>query len=283
MTATAEHEAPWGPDEVAAHLGLPAHWVRRLHEIGLLPTPEDHPDGQPGWDPEDVRVWNRRTHALAATQLVGAQDLRLLAMALRPVPLRSLLAHSNLARSTLQRRLADTALACLRSVPAGQAARWQGFHAKGATVEQIAQRFGASRSLVRLTLEGLPAVGGGSDASVVFRARPLWRRGLSQRAIADALGISRARLNKAAHALPDVLGPPRWTASTVTEALGWSADNIYAHLRGGTFPQPDGREGTVRWWWPPTVLAWAAANTKTCPRCGARVMLMRNHQRAHPL
>lgn len=244
---TVQPSPHWGSPEVAAHLGVPSHWVARLHEVRLLPVRAGYCDGEPLWLAEDVRVWTRREQALSATMPVRREDLRLLASAMRPIPFGDLAARHAQDRSVLLRRLAGTALSRLWSMPAGQMARWQRMYEAGLSVEDVAIQCGSAVAQVRLALEGVPALGDRSDASLIARTQPLWRRGLSERAIAAALGVSRARLGSAADAVPGAFEPPRWTTSTITDVLGWSTDNIYSRLRSGTFPIPDGYEGAQRW------------------------------------
>lgn len=269
----------WTETDIAAHLGIPPHWARCLSEIGRLPARLEGHSVEGGWDPEAVRVWQRREAARLATRPVRTKDLRLLAEGLRPAPLRHMTKAAG-GRTALVRRVTDAALACLSGVGPATADSWQRLRDQGLADRAIARQHGIGVTTVRLVLDGIPGLGSGAGSSLAFRARPLWRRGLSQRDIAAALGVSRKRL-RATLAIPAGGFDPRWTTTDATAALGWSDDNVYGRIRSGTFPPPDGHEDRVRWWWPHTVVTWAAANTQPCPRCGARVTLLVNHMRSH--
>lgn len=138
----------------------------------------------------------------------------------------------------------------------------------------MARHLGAAAR--RLIHDGIPSY---TDAPVSQDAfNRLWLQGLPLNDIRAALSIGlRAAKTHAAAA------PPRWVGKDVAAFLGWSRENHRLRLARGHFPAPDGRDGAVKdWWWPATVVEWAASQRFVrCPQCKASVARLKQHLTKH--
>lgn len=105
----------------------------------------------------------------------------------------------------------------------------------------------------------------------------LWVQGLPLDDIRSALAIG-PKVAKA-HAAK---APPRWVGKDVAAFLGWSRENHRLRLSRGSFPEPDGRDGSKDWWWPATITEWADTQAFIrCPHCNASVARLKQHLTKH--
>lgn len=138
-------------------------------------------------------------------------------------------------------------------------------HRAGQSVQELATRIRAGRSLVRLIVDAwaVPA----EDTSTVVRQ--LWTDGASWEQIAHE--INRSKADGPAHrqtpqpspaALSGRRRPQSRCSSTHPHHIRCPQDHACdGHL-------PSGRP----WWWASTIDPWAARALRRCPECGARLV-----------
>lgn len=235
---------PKAVEAVCVMLGLGNAWAPTLQRLEV--------------DLSEPMAWRRRF--LADTEPVTVGDLRIAALRMRglgPTRIASRIGrrslpprhHIDRACLAIAVRLADTGL--------------------------IPKELRAGGTSQRLVHDGIPSYAGDPVPQCAFDR--LWLQGLPLETIRAELsiGLKVAKTHAAA-------APPRWVGKEVAAFLGWSRENHRLRLSRGYFPEPDGRDGVKDWWWPATVIEWAASQPFVrCPKCNASVLRLKQHLTKH--
>lgn len=237
-----------GPQETP--LGALADvWAQRLAARGLT-----HPSLRAEWL-EDPR-----------RGVVTESDLELLRLRVeeRLGPL-EVGARVGISSEAVRRRTRRAAL-LLVAAHVDDAPAWRQARDAGASDEDVAAVSGVDPVVVRLALDGWPAVARWTDEQMVGAVRA-WRSGQPVDAVARELGLTRDRLTRHMRSGLVRLSPDRLTRANVARRLGWRDNYLRVRLADGSLPPPDGDDGGA-WWWDGTVEVWASSVLRWwCEEC----------------
>lgn len=182
-----------------------------------------------------------------------------------------LAAERNVTHSAVQSLLTDTMLRLLAPV-VEDVDRWDQARRSGISDESIAALAGIPPVVVTLALDGWPS-SSSSPPERVIAAHAAWAQGAPRHEVAAALGVPPERLIRGLINGDYVLTPARLTSVDLRSRFGWTPSAIALYRRKRWLPTPDGRDGTIWWWWQSTIDRWQAGRTlHWCDQCGQAFM-----------
>lgn len=148
---------------------------------------------------------------------------------------------------------------------------WRSMLERGESMEVIAVGAGVPSCVVTLALAGLS--GRPDDVLVrdmLIEASRRWRAGADDAHVAEAFGRSTQWYRRARRSGRVWLAPERMHKGDIAEYAGVADTLVGLWIRRGLLPAPDGHDTRGRWWWRPSIQAWATDRLQyRCSSCAA--------------